>query len=68
MERCEACVLMASQPDQAARRAHDMVVDICVEREPIGKRHIRARCLECQAEWVRIELTAAPWTESWVEA
>lgn len=67
MERCEACLLMASEPNQAARRVHGMVVDICVEREPIGKRYTRARCLECEAEWLRVELTAAPWTESWVE-
>lgn len=67
MERCEACLLMASEPNLAVRRVHDMVVDICVEQESIGKRYIRARCLECEAEWLRVELTAAPWTESWVE-
>lgn len=44
-----------------------MLVDVCIEREPVGKRFTRVRCPEYEVEWHRVELIAAPWTIYWVE-
>ena len=67
MDICVICEAMAAEPDATLRAGSGMLVKVCVEREPIGKRYTRMRCLECEKEWLKIELTTAPWTVSWVE-
>lgn len=67
MGNCASCEAMVAEPDPTRRHGYGILLAICVERAPIGRRCIRMRCLECGKEWLKIEPIDGPWALTWIE-
>ena len=64
---CASCAAMLAESDPACRHGYVILVAVCIEKAPIGRRCVRMRCLECGKEWLKTEPIKGTWGVSWVE-